>query len=198
MAFDAVFVGLGNPGARYAMTRHNVGFIALDVLAQELRSRFETDSTAAKKYKAHLTELEWDGQRLLLMKPQTFMNLSGESVRALYERQSDLKTKPLIVFQDEVDIPFGRVRVKLGGGDAGHNGLRSLRACLGHGDFYRIRMGVGKPPTGSSVQLADHVLMPFRRDEQDTLISLVEGSLAVASTLLKEGLAKAQERAAKV
>lgn len=193
MSLDAVVVGLGNPGPRYSFTRHNIAWLALDVLARELGASF----SPASKLKAESTEVEWSGKKLLLLKPQTFMNLSGESLRALYEKRSDLKELPLIVLHDEVDIEFGKVRVKFGGGDAGHNGLRSIRACLGHGEFFRVRMGVGKPPFGNKMDLADWVLQNFPREDEQVLSDEIERSLDVVEALLTKDLNTALNVAAR-
>jgi len=184
MAVDAVIVGLGNPGPRYSMTRHNIGFLALDILARELGFSFQTHS----RYKAEMAEATWSGKNIVLLKPQTFMNLSGESVRALFEKRPDLREKPLIVLHDEVDVAFGKVRVKLGGGDAGHNGLKSLRACLGNGEFYRVRMGVGKPPADSPLELADWVLQNFPKSDEQTLRDTITRSLDTTEALLTQDL----------
>lgn len=189
---SALLVGLGNPGSRYALTRHNMGFMALDVLAESLSTRFDT----SKKWQAQIAEAHWKDTSVTLLKPQTYMNLSGESVRAYYQNQPHMRTAPLIVFHDEVDIPFGQLRVKLGGGDAGHNGLKSLRQCLGHGDYYRIRLGVGRPPAGSPLDLADYVLQPFAKNETEALHHCLQRGLDAAELLLQGKLAEAQELAA--
>lgn len=192
MNADAVVVGLGNPGPRYAFTRHNAGFIALDLLAQEMGASFANN----RKLKAEECTIAWGSHRVLLLKPQTFMNLSGESVQALYSQYNHLREKPLIVLHDEVDIPFGQVRAKLGGGDAGHNGLKSLRQCLGHGDYYRVRIGVGKPLQGSPIPLADHVLAQFGDNERELLAKMLLRSLDITELLLNKDLEKAQRLAA--
>ena len=193
MNADAIVVGLGNPGPRYAFTRHNIGFIALDVLAQDFGASF----TASRKWNALECLITWKDKKVLLLKPQTFMNLSGDSLRAVYAQHNHLRDKPIIVLHDEVDIPMGRLRVKMGGGDAGHNGLKSLRSVLGHGDFYRVRMGVGRPVQGSHIELADYVLQPFSKEEQPSLMLLIERSLKSTELLLEDQLQKAQEFSAK-
>ncbi len=193
MNADAVIVGLGNPGPRYAFTRHNVGFLGLDILAQDFGVSFATN----KKLQTLETQVTWKDRKCLLLKPQTFMNLSGQTLQSLYANNNHLREKPLIVWHDEVDIPFGQVRVKMGGGDAGHNGLKSIRSVLGHGDFYRVRMGVGRPVQGSEIELADYVLAPFAKDDQAILMGLIERSLKVTEHLLDGHLNKAQEEAAK-
>jgi PTH1 family peptidyl-tRNA hydrolase len=203
-AVDAVIVGLGNPGPRYAFTRHNIGFLALDVLARQLNFSFESSSPEAKRFKADYAQTSWAGKNVILLKPQTFMNLSGESLRMLYERRSDLRPPPggqgpvpLIVLHDEADLPFGKVRVKLGGGDAGQNGLRSIRSALGHGDFYRVRLGVGRPPPESKLDLADWVLQSFSRDDEKALMEELERGLNVVEALLTKDLNAALTAASK-
>lgn len=193
MNADVVVVGLGNPGPRYAMTRHNVAFIALDLLARGANLSFRP----AKKWKSEALDLEWNGRKALLLKPQTFMNLSGEAVQALYAEHNHLRDKPLIVLHDEVDLPFGRIRAKKGGGDAGHNGLKSLRECLGHGEFYRVRIGVSRPVQGSPIEVGDWVLQNFTTDEQKRLPEFLMDVLDVAELLLEEKLEEAQRVAAK-
>jgi len=191
MKADAIVVGLGNPGPRYAFTRHNVGFIALDLLAGRERSSF-TSSGLASKIQAHVAEVELAGKKLLLLKPQTFMNLSGESLQKLYQLHNHLREAELYCLHDEADIPFGQLKVKHGGGDAGHNGLKSLRETLGHGDYARLRMGVGKPVPGSGISLADYVLAGFRKDEEATLTDLCIRTLDSLEGYLGKGLQEAQ------
>lgn len=188
-----VIVGLGNPGPRYLMTRHNVGFMSLDLWAQKENIPF----TAKKDFDAEYAELEWKGKKLFLLKPQTFMNLSGQSIRKLYSKKSFLKEAPLLVLHDEVDIPFGRLKIKFGGGDAGNNGLRSIRSELGTGDFYRLRIGVGKPPQGSPMDLADYVLQRFPKSDENELADMLIRSHNVLECFLEKGLHPAQEESAR-
>jgi PTH1 family peptidyl-tRNA hydrolase len=195
MNADAIIVGLGNPGPRYAFTRHNVGFIALDILADRERSSFSA-SGLGSKIEAHWAEVRVDGKKCLLLKPQTFMNLSGKSLQKLYQLHNHLREAQLVCLHDEADIPFGQLRIKVGGGDAGHNGLKSLRETLGHGDYARIRMGVGKPVPGSGISLADSVLAPFRKEEEATLMDLNIRTLQVLESFLSKGLEQAQRIAA--
>ena len=195
MNCQAIVVGLGNPGPEFLFTRHNVGFMAVDRLAHDLACDWATSSKLARRTQSHLAEAQWRGQSILLMKPQTFMNRSGLSLQALYQEQSHLRDLPLIVFHDEVDVEFGKLRVKLGGSDAGHNGLRSLRECLGHGDSFRIRIGVGRGPEGTD--LADHVLGRFPKSDQDLLSRVLNRSLDVAELVLEDKLQEAQVTASK-
>lgn len=192
---DAVLLGLGNPGSKYLMTRHNVGFLFLDVLVQEEGASWDSSSALAKKSKAQIATVKVDGKTLLAVKPQTFMNLSGESLEGLYTKDPKLADLPLIVVQDEVDIPFGQLRVKFGGGDAGHNGLKDLRRFLGHGEYHRLRLGVGRS-TGS-LSVADHVLQNFSKEEQKELHSLFDHTLHTLKAVLAGNLNEAQTRASR-
>ena len=199
MNADAVIVGLGNPGPRYAFTRHNIGFICLDILAQDFKSKWTSaQSGLGRTLNSEITRIsDWNGKSVVLLKPQTFMNLSGQSVAKLYQEHSHLRSVPLIVVHDEVDVPFGKIRAKLGGGDAGHNGLKSIRACLGHGDFYRVRLGVGRPAADSPMELADFVLQAFDKDEQDVLFKECTQGFEVIHPLISGDLQKALVAASK-
>ena len=190
MIADLVVVGLGNPGSRYLKTRHNAGFMFLDLLSREMGKDFQNKTS----FEAQLCEGTFADQKLLLLKPQTFMNLSGRSLVKLYAKNKDLKNVPLLVVHDESDLPLGRLRVKKGGGDAGHNGLKSLRECLGHGDSIRFRLGVGRPPH-SDYELGDYLLSSFSSDEEVLLMDMLGHTLNVFEIFLREGLSKAQERA---
>lgn len=192
---DAVLMGLGNPGPKYLMTRHNVGFLFLDVLAQEQNVSWDSASALSKKSKAETCLLQIDGKSILAVKPLTYMNLSGESLEGLYAKEPKLKDIPLIVVQDEVDIPFAQLRVKKGGGDAGHNGLKDLRRALGHGEYWRLRLGVGRPSGPMSV--ADFVLQKFSSEEQKILHSLFDHTLHTLKAVLVDNLSEAQVRASR-
>jgi len=177
-----LIVGLGNPGSKYLWTRHNAGFMVLDEL-----SRRGGIPVTRKTFSGLYGEGTYLGERLLLLKPQTFMNLSGRSVNpALHFHR--LSLPDLIVLHDDLDIPFGQVKLKEGGGHAGHNGLRSLMQELGGGQFTRVRIGVGRPQHGEP---ADYVLSPFSREEQVQLPHLLGKVADVVELLLLEGLSKA-------
>ncbi len=159
-------VGLGNPGLRYAGHRHNVGFMALERLAE----RFDAGPWR-EKFKGRLSEGRLGGSKVLLLAPQTFMNLSGESVRpalAFYK----LPLERLLVVHDELDLPFGVVRLKVGGGTAGHNGLKSLVRHLGGGDFTRVRVGIGRPSGKQRVE--SFVLSDFDASERAELPGVLD------------------------
>lgn len=177
-----LIAGLGNPGTRYLWTRHNAGFMVLDCLA-----RTAGIAVSKKSFSGLFGEGTWCGQRLFLLKPQTFMNLSGRSVAEAL-RFHKLALSDLIVIHDDLDIPFGRVKLKEGGGHGGHNGLRSLAQELGSADFVRVRVGIGRPSRGD---VADYVLNNFPPDQLRELAPLCDGALAALATLLESGLAKA-------
>ena len=179
---EKLLAGLGNPGTKYLWTRHNVGFMAIDRLAHH------TGASLTKKVFSGLygDAACWDA-RLHLLKPQTFMNLSGRSVNpALHYHK--LSIDDLVVIHDDLDIPFGQIKVKKGGGHGGHNGLRSLLQELGSGEFIRIRIGIGRPLYGNS---ADYVLSPFSKDEMAHLSDLLDQVVDCLQLLLTEGLPKA-------
>lgn len=180
-------VGLGNPGPDYAGTRHNVGFLVVEELAARARGRF------AKHKRAHaqVAEERLQGQRAVLAKPSSYMNESGGPVKGLLDFYK-VPTDRLVVVHDELDIPFAALRLKLGGGDNGHNGLRSIRRSTGTGDFYRVRVGIGRPPGRQDP--ADFVLKPWGSAERAELPMLVSDAADAVELLLHEGLERAQNR----
>jgi PTH1 family peptidyl-tRNA hydrolase len=176
-----LIVGLGNPGSRYQWTRHNAGFMVLDRLSHL------AGIPVAKKGSSGLSgEGFWHGQRLILLKPQTFMNLSGRSV-AEVSRFHKIPCEDIIVVHDDLDIPFGRVRLKKGGGHGGHNGLRSILSDIGTGDFIRLRIGIGRPVRGDVV---DYVLQPFSVNEMPDLASVLDGAIDTLESVFSDGLEK--------
>jgi len=177
---DWLVVGLGNPGKEYAGTRHNVGFEVVDLLARRHDGRLK-----AGKERALVDEVRIDGQRVALAEPTTYMNLSGESVAPLVRRFGIDDPTRLVVVQDELDLPTGRVRVKVGGGLAGHNGLRSIKAHLHTDAFVRIRIGVGKPPTKEHG--ADHVLKKVGKSDRELLAVAVEIAADAVELIVAEG-----------
>lgn len=166
-------VGLGNPGAEFAGSRHNVGADAVRLLADR-----HGGSLRRTRERAEVAEVRVDEQRVALAVPTTYMNLSGEAVAPLVRRHGITDPECLVVVHDELDLPLGRVKVKRGGGLAGHNGLRSIKAHLGTDAFLRVRIGVGKPP--SKEQGADHVLRrPGKAERVELEIAVVEAADAV-------------------
>lgn len=178
-----LIVGLGNPGKRYEPTRHNIGFMVLEKLAAQLEIQLKQKSFNALWGKGTLT-----GNNILLAEPQTFMNLSGTAVRQL---QSFFKTdiSNLIVIHDDLDLPFGAIRLKEGGGTAGHKGLASIESNLGTSDFMRVRLGIGKPVDKSRIE--GYVLEPFRKEERDLLPDVISRAADASTEIVLNGLQKA-------
>jgi PTH1 family peptidyl-tRNA hydrolase len=180
-------IGLGNPGPEYARTRHNVGAMAVDLLAERLGGRF----AANRRTRADVLESRIGSQRVLVAKPNSFMNESGGPVAAL-TGYFDVAADRLIVLHDELDLAFGATRVKFGGGDNGHNGLKSLRKSLATGDWYRVRIGIGRPPGRQDP--AEFVLKAFASTERDELPLLLDRAVDAVESLLDVGLERTQER----
>ena len=178
--FDWLIVGLGNPGKEYERSRHNVGAEAVAVLA-----RRSGVSLKAGRDRALVAETSLHGQRCVLAFPTTFMNLSGESVGALVRRYGFGEPGRIVVIHDELDLPPGALRVKVGGGLAGHNGLRSITQHLKTQDYVRIRIGVGKPP--SKEQGANHVLSRIPKAEREVLDVAVERAADAAEAIVSNG-----------
>jgi len=177
-------VGLGNPGDEYATTRHNAGFLVVNELARRTGGRFK-----AHRSRCDVVETRIEGHRAVLAKPRSFMNESGGPVSALCDYY---KVEPgrLVVVHDELDIPFSTLRLKLGGGDNGHNGLKSVRRSLGTGDFLRLRVGIGRPP--GRMDPSAFVLKPFASAERKDLDWLIDRSADAIESLLADGLEAAQ------
>jgi peptidyl-tRNA hydrolase, PTH1 family len=179
-----LIVGLGNPGPGYAANRHNAGYMVADVLAGRIGARFR-----AGKSRAAVAEGRLAGRPVTLGKPMTFMNLSGGPVAGLcgYYR---VPAGQLVVIHDELDLPFGTIRLKLGGGDNGHNGLRAVTASLGTREYHRVRFGIGRPP--GRMDPAVFVLRDFSAAERKELPLLLDRAADAAEALLTDGLAAAQ------
>ena len=180
-------VGLGNPGPEYAATRHNVGVMVVDVLGERLGVRLAKHRRA----NAAAADGRLSGQRVELLVPRSFMNESGGPVKAAVDF-AKVPIDRVIVIHDELDLPFGSLRVKLGGGDNGHNGLKSLRRSLDTGDFYRVRVGIGRPPGRQDP--ADYVLRAFGTSERRELGVLVSRAADAVETLVTDGLEVVQNR----
>ena len=176
--------GLGNPGPGYAGNRHNCGFMVADVLAVRAGAAFKRDRSRAQVATGRLA-----GFPVTLAKPQTYMNVSGGPVAAL---RSFYKVPPerIVVVHDELDLPFEAIRLKLGGGDNGHNGLRSITVALGTRDYLRVRVGIGRPP--GRMDPADYVLRDFSAAERKLLPLVLERAADAVETLISRGLAAAQ------
>lgn len=172
-----LFAGLGNPGAKYANNRHNVGFMVADAIA-----RRHSFSPWSRKFQAEIAEGKLGGEKVLLIKPQTFMNLSGQAVGEAL-RFYKLEPSAVTVFYDEIDLAAGKVRVKVGGGAGGHNGIRSLDQHIGK-DYRRVRIGVGHP--GAREMVHGHVLGDFSKSDQEWLDVLIQ-SVADNADLIAKG-----------
>ena len=182
---DLLVAGLGNPGGTYARTRHNVGFLVVDELARRYAGSFRS------KFSGQLAEVRLDGLRLGLLKPETYMNVSGRSV-GVATRFFKVAPPDLLVVHDDVDLETGRLQARLGGGLAGHNGLRSIAAALGTQDFLRLRIGVGRPERGDRRPVADYVLSEFEPEvDVDALIARAADAV---ETLAADGLEETQSR----
>jgi peptidyl-tRNA hydrolase, PTH1 family len=179
-----IIAGLGNPGPAYAATRHNAGEMVLTLLAERMGARFKAHRT-----RNDIAEGRLAGQAVTLARPQAYMNLSGGPVAALAAFYK-LSPERIVVLHDELDIPFGAVRLKLGGGDNGHNGLRSITASLGTRDYYRVRFGIGRPP--GRMDPAAFVLREFTPTERKELPFAIDRCADAAETLITKGLAEAQ------
>src|SRR5262252_5161618 len=185
----ALIVGLGNPGEQYAATRHNVGWMALEDLA----NRGARGERFIKKFHGELARGALGERSCIFLRPQTYMNESGRSVGAA---ASFFQIAPadVIVLHDELDLPFGQVRIKLGGGHAGHNGLRSLVSHLGTADFVRVRMGIGRPPAEFAGDVADYVLSAFGPAERLQVPAMAQSAADAVVELLTNGLERAMNR----
>ena len=185
-------VGLGNPGPSYSGHRHNVGYLVTDELARRMGSSFRAHKSGrADVVEGRLGAPGTPGPRVVLARPRCYMNETGGPVKAL---ASFYKVPPerIVAIHDELDIPFGTLRTKLGGGDNGHNGLRSMRSSLGTGDFHRVRVGIGRPPGRQDV--ADFVLSNYSSAEKKILPFQVDTAADAVEVLIAEGLERTQQK----
>ena len=182
-SLDLLVAGLGNPGRQYAQHRHNVGWMVVEEVGRRHGASWR------RKFSGRLAELRLDGRRIALLKPETFMNESGRSVAPAL-RFFKLEPQRLIVVHDEGDFDLGRLQVRLGGGLAGHNGLRSIAAYLKTPEFLRLRVGVGRPGRGDPRDLADFVLSDF--EPEDDAEAVVARAADAVETIARDGLEAAQ------
>ena len=173
-----LIVGLGNPGAEYAETRHTAGFWLCERLARELGASFAREA----RYHGFVARARLDGEDLWLLMPQTFMNRSGQAVRALTQFFR-IEAAEMLVLHDELDLPPGQMRLKFGGGLGGHNGLKDITAHLGTQDYWRLRIGIGHP--GDRNEVVNYVLKPPRREERDDIDAALDRALLAWPTLAK-------------
>ncbi len=187
MAEPLLVVGLGNPGPQYAKTRHNLGFMVADLLAGRIGAQFKVH----KRSGAEIVTGRLGHRPVVLAKPRTYMNESGRQVGPLAKFYSVMPTD-IIVIHDELDIDFGRIRLKLGGGEGGHNGLRSVASSLGTKNFQRVRIGVGRPPGRKDP--AAYVLEPFTAAERPEVPAICEQAADATELLIEAGLETAQNQ----
>ena len=186
----SLVIGLGNPGPEYAATRHNVGQMVADELARRYGGSFSRD----KKNNAVTAAIRIGGaagHRVVLGKPLSYMNLSGGPTKALAAYYS-VPAESIIVIHDELDVPFGAIKLKRGGGSAGHNGLKDVTKALGDPDYVRVRVGVGRPPGRQDA--ADYVLRPFSATERKELDLLIALAADAVEDIIEKGLLEAQQR----
>jgi peptidyl-tRNA hydrolase, PTH1 family len=181
-----LIVGLGNPGAQYAATPHNLGFMVVEFLAAH------HDLPLSKRtLEARWGRGRWDGSAVILAQPTTYMNLSGRAVVQLV-RYFDLAPGNLVVVHDDLDVPGGRLKLTRGGGAGGHRGVLSIATALDSSDFYRVKIGIGRPPPWVAPE--DFVLRPFPREDWEAVAALVEQAARAVTTLISAGLAAAQSQ----
>ncbi|MEV4434034.1 aminoacyl-tRNA hydrolase [Streptomyces sp. NPDC049555] len=183
-----LIVGLGNPGAEYAGNRHNVGFMVADLLAERMGGRFKAHKARAQVVEGRIGPPGPASQRVVVAKPMSFMNLSGGPTTALRDFYK-VPVERIVVVHDELDIDYGVLRLKVGGGDNGHNGLKSITKSLGP-DYCRVRFGIGRPP--GRMQVADFVLKDFSSTERKDLDYEVDRAADAVESLVLDGLERAQ------
>jgi len=181
-----IIAGLGNPGDPYRLTRHNMGFLVVDALADDCGIAIQK-----KKFEALLGDGRIGEHRVLFVKPQTFMNLSGQSIRQVLDFYQ-IKADDLLVVHDDLDLPFGTVRIKVGGGDGGHKGIRSLIDHLGDATFIRVRLGIGKPAFRDDTER--YVLQPVPKADLEQLAEIVRTACEAVREILAAGARPAMNR----
>ena len=182
---DLLIAGLGNPGPEHARDRHNVGWMVVDELARR------QDASFRSRFRGRLADARVGDSRVALLKPETYMNESGRSISAA-ARFFKVEPEDLLVVHDDVDLPIGRLQVRMGGGLAGHNGLRSIAQALGTPEFSRVRIGVGRPGRGDPRRVSDYVLSPF--DAEDDVELLISRAADAVEAVLADGLTATQQR----
>jgi PTH1 family peptidyl-tRNA hydrolase len=178
-----LFVGLGNPGARYEHDRHNIGFRVLDTF-----QKLHQFPAYHPRSRAQVSQHTVAGESVLLCKPQTYMNLSGESVAPLSQFHN-VELSQIVVIHDELDLELGRLQLKKGGGEGGHNGLKSISAELGERDYIRLRFGIGRPAS-QDISISDYVLSSFEPEHEEVLEQRIADAVAMLESCCREGLTK--------
>jgi peptidyl-tRNA hydrolase, PTH1 family len=181
-----LIVGLGNPGPEYQLTRHNAGFWFADLLARSQGVQFKRE----KKLHGEMAEVSLAGQRLRVLKPLTFMNRSGQSVAAAISYYK-IAVENMLVVYDELDLPAGKAKLKLGGGAAGHNGVRSVAEHVG-ANFWRLRIGVGHPGPGRRDEVINHVLQRAAADEEQLILETVADAIEAVGVFVEQGAERAK------
>lgn len=182
-----VIVGLGNPGDRYSLTKHNIGYIVLDMLADKLGTSFKYEN----KFKSQIAQTVLNGEKVLLVKPETFMNLSGEALRAISDFYK-LSNKDFLVVYDDVSMDIGAIRFRDKGSDGGHNGIKSIILRLGTQEFDRMKLGIGPQPQGMPLEV--YVLQNFSKEQIENLKDVVDYSLDALSFYLQNDVLKTQSK----
>jgi peptidyl-tRNA hydrolase, PTH1 family len=191
-----LIVGLGNPGDKYKNTRHNFGFEVIDSIAKKVNA---SNFTEEKKFKSLIAKVEWNGNQITLMKPQTYMNLSGKAVQ-LYAQYFKIKPEEILVIHDELDILLGKMKIRKGGSAAGNHGVESIIETLGRDDFIRLRLGIGAEKTLAGEHNEVHflaeefVIAPFEAKEKSKVKSIIKRAVQAVETILNEGFEKAQNQ----
>ena len=180
-----IICGLGNPGHEYERHRHNIGFQVLEVLGARWKAPFTSN-----KFEAQLATASLGSQKLLLIKPQTFMNVSGQSLAAA-ARFYKVSVDEVLVVHDELDLPFGRLQLKAGGGSGGHNGLKSIAESWGEEGCARLRFGIGRPPAPGPDRVVGHVLSSFSADEQPQLAAFIDRAVEACESWARNGMTQA-------
>jgi peptidyl-tRNA hydrolase, PTH1 family len=180
-----IICGLGNPGREYERHRHNIGFQVLNALATRWKASF-----TGNKFEAEVCNATFGGQKVLLLKPQTFMNVSGQSV-ASAAKFYKVGVEAVLVVHDELDLPFGRLQLKPGGGSGGHNGLKSIAESWGEQDYARLRFGIGRPPAPGPDRVVGHVLSAFSGEEHPQLPPMIAKAAEGCEAWIREGMSKA-------
>lgn len=187
---DTIYLvaGLGNPGAEYARTRHNAGFMAVECFAEKVGANWKNEG----KFQSRVARVETRGRKVILCEPQTFMNLSGEAVAPLAAYYKVPQSRILVVV-DDADLPFGQIRLRPGGSSGGHHGLESIEQRLGTREFARLRVGIGRTERGLR-EITGHVLGKFGADEADLLEKVLERTAAQIEAYLEDGIQKAMSQ----
>ncbi|MGE5042166.1 MAG: aminoacyl-tRNA hydrolase [Candidatus Levyibacteriota bacterium] len=190
-----LIVGLGNPGEKYENTRHNVGFIALDTILKKYTKLKKTEWSEEKKFKSLTAEVEIEGEKIVLLKPTTFMNNSGEAIQ-LYSSYFKIKPEDICIVHDDLDLPLGKIRIRFGGASGGHNGVESILERLGTDKFLRIRLGIGHPGRTGQVRgknqtsevVGGYVLAAFTAADKSKTRTMVNQTVKDVALIVKHGI----------